>query len=74
MNTVKLGKYQHTKTLNFYRVIAVANHSETKEDMVVYECLYKNPISQLWVRPLKMFIEEVQVCGEIMPRFKYVGK
>lgn len=74
MNTLKLGKYQHSKTGNFYKVIALAKHSETLEDMVVYECLYDNPASKIWVRPLSMFTEEVEINGKKVPRFKFVGE
>lgn len=69
---MKLGKYQHSKTGNYYRVIALAKHSETLEDLVVYECLYKNPRSKIWVRPMKMFLEEVEIDGKKVPRFKSV--
>lgn len=68
---LKIGKYQHYKG-NFYKVIGVAKHSETLEDLVVYETLYDNPRSKLWVRPLKMFLEKVVVDGKEMPRFKLV--
>lgn len=71
---MKPGKYQHSKTGNFYRVIGVAKHSETLEDLVVYECLYENPQSKIWVRPLKMFLEEVEINGRKLPRFKFVSK
>ena len=71
---MKLGKYQHSKTGNFYQVLGVAKHSETLEDLVVYECLYDNPRSKLWVRPMKMFLEEVEINGKKVPRFKFVGK
>ena len=70
---MKLGKYQHCKTGNFYRVIGVAKHSETHEDLVVYEALYDNPVAKLWVRPLKMFTERVEINGQRLPRFKFVG-
>jgi len=40
--------------------------------MVVYEALYENPEGKLWVRPLKMFIEEVEVNGKKVPRFEYI--
>ncbi len=70
---LKIGKYQHYKG-NFYKVIGVAKHSETLEDLVVYETLYDNPRSKLWVRPLKMFTENVVVNGREMPRFKYIGE
>ena len=69
---MKLGKYQHSKTGNFYRVIGIAKHSETLEKLVVYEALYKNPESKLWVRPKKMFSEKVKINGKMVPRFKFV--
>ena len=65
------GKYRHHKG-NFYRVLGVAKHSETLEDLVVYEALYDNPRSKLWVRPKKMFLEEVEVNGKKVPRFALV--
>ena len=71
---MKLGKYQHSKTGNYYRVIGIAKHSETLEELVVYETLYKNPTSKLWVRPVKMFLEKVEINGKKMPRFKFVGE
>ena len=72
---MQLGKYQHYKG-NFYNVIGVANHSETLEELVVYQALYKNEIygeNSLWVRPKKMFLENVIVDGLEVPRFKFVG-
>lgn len=70
---LKLGKYQHYKG-HFYRVLGVGKHSETLEEMVVYEALYNNPDGKLWVRPLKMFTEEIVVNGKKLPRFKFVEK
>lgn len=72
MNKLKIGKYQHSKTGNLYNVIGLAKHSETLEDLVVYECLHHNPRSKLWVRPLSMFLEEVQINGKKAPRFKFI--
>lgn len=69
---MKLGKYRHSKTGNFYRVIGVAKHSETLEEMVVYEALYDNPTSKLWVRPKTMFMEEIALNGKKVPRFIFV--
>lgn len=70
-NNLKLGKYRHYKGKE-YEVLGVAKHSETLEDLVVYKALYDNETSSLWVRPLKMFLEEVEVEGEKVPRFSLV--
>ena len=68
-----LGIYEHYKgNGKKYRVIGVAKHSETLEDMVGYEELYDNEVSKLWVRPLEMFVGEVEIGGKKVPRFKYV--
>lgn len=69
---LETGIYRHYKG-NTYRVIGVAKHSETLEDLVVYESLCQNDTSQLWVRPLAMFIEEVEVDGKWVPRFARIG-
>ncbi len=65
---LKLGKYKHYKG-HSYEVIGVAKHSETLEEMVVYKALYGE--HDTWVRPLKMFTEEVTVDGKKVPRFEY---
>lgn len=67
---MKLGKYRHYKGKE-YEVIGIAKHSETLEELVVYKALYDE--GDLWVRPLKMFEEEVEVGGQKIPRFEYVG-
>ena len=75
MEQVKLGKYKHYKTGNFYHVIGVARHSENLELLVVYQGLYFSEEfgnHPLWVRPLKMFKEEVEVNGEKVPRFTFI--
>jgi hypothetical protein len=69
---MKLGKYQHSKTGNFYQVLGVAKNSETLEEFVVYECLYENPKSKLWIRSKKMFLEKVEIDGKKVPRFKFI--
>jgi hypothetical protein len=69
---MKLGKYQHFRNKLFYEVIAVAIHTETREEMVVYQSLYATddyPHGQLWVRPKSMFTELVDDHGQKMPRF-----
>ncbi len=72
METLRLGVYRHYKGKE-YRVIGVAKHSETLEDLVIYETLYENNISKLWVRPLAMFMETVEIDGKKVPRFEYIG-
>ncbi len=69
---LKLGKYKHYKGKE-YEVIGVGKLEETLEDMVVYKPLYNSEHS-LWIRPLKVFIENVEVNGKTMPRFEYVGE
>jgi hypothetical protein len=69
---LKIGIYKHSKTGNLYKVIGVAKHSETHEDFVIYEALYDNEVSKLWVRPLSMFTETVELNGKKVPRFKYL--
>lgn len=70
MARIRLGKYQHYKGKP-YEVIGVAKHSETLEELVVYRELYGD--HGLWVRPLKMFLEKVEVDGKKVPRFMFVG-
>lgn len=50
--------YRHFKG-NYYYIQEVALDSETKERMVVYRPLYERQDSKVWVRPEKMFFEEV---------------
>jgi len=69
--TVKLGKYRHFKGKE-YALLYIAHHSETKEDMAVYRQLYGD--GDVWVRPLQMFMEEVECEGIKVPRFTYIGK
>jgi hypothetical protein len=63
---IQKGIYRHYKG-NDYQVLMLATHSETQEEMVVYQALYGN--HAIWVRPAKMFAEYVIVNGEKMPRF-----
>lgn len=70
MDKIKLGKYRHYKGKE-YEVIGVAKHSETLDELIVYRALYGD--HDLWVRPLKMFFEDVEVDGKKIPRFSHIG-
>ena len=67
--SLTFGTYRHYKGA-LYEVIDVARHSETEEWLVVYRALYGD--RGLWVRPLDMFTESVDVDGESVPRFALV--
>ena len=64
------GLYRHYKGKE-YRVMEVATHSETREQLVVYRALYGD--FGMWVRPLAMFCEDVEIDGRIMKRFQRIG-
>ena len=66
MSTLKPGLYRHFKG-NLYRLLYVAKHSETLEDMVVYQALYGD--MGIWVRPAAMWNEWVDRDGYHGPRF-----
>ncbi|MFM7021833.1 MAG: DUF1653 domain-containing protein [Flavobacteriales bacterium] len=63
------GIYKHYKG-NLYQVIDTATHSETMEKLVLYRPLYGE--GKFWVRPEKMFNEEVMVDGKKIKRFEWV--
>ena len=69
--TIPAGKYRHYKG-NDYEVLGVATHSEDESKLVVYRTLYGD--FDLWVRPLEMFTETVEIDDEQVPRFRYIGR
>lgn len=71
MNEITInGEYEHYKG-HHYKVLAIAKHSETLEDVVVYQALYGD--NQIWVRSKNMFLESVEVEGKTIPRFKLIS-
>ena len=65
---LKIGKkYRHFKGKE-YLVLHIAKHSETLEELVVYQALYGE--EGIWVRPPDMFLEEVEVDGKLVNRFE----
>jgi hypothetical protein len=72
MRKVSIGKkYRHFKG-NEYKVLYVAKHSETMEEMVVYQALYGD--FGIWVRPLAMFLEQIERNGQTFNRFDEVDE
>ena len=70
-SSLKQGRYRHYKGRD-YIVSGVATHSESEEELVVYRKVYGD--GSLWVRPLNMFTETVEVNGVATPRFQYLGE
>lgn len=63
------GIYRHYKG-NLYELLYIASHSETLEKMVVYKALYGE--GGIWVRPLYMWDEKVNVNGKETERFTLI--
>lgn len=70
MRELKLGLYRHYKG-NDYKVIGTAKHSETLETLVLYVPQYGE--GGYWVRPLEMFLEDVEINGQLQPRFACIS-
>ena len=58
--------YRHFKG-NIYKVLHLAKHSETLEDIVVYQAIYGD--RGIWVRPKNMFDEVIERDGRLIRRF-----
>jgi hypothetical protein len=62
MQEILIGKtYKHYKG-NFYKIIAFAKHSETCEEMIVYESIKDGAT---WVRPKTMWNDIVDKNGTL---------
>lgn len=64
--------YRHYKNKQAYRLIDLVRHSETLEELVLYESLYDNPKGRFWVRPKGMFFATIEHEGLVKPRFAEV--
>ena len=69
MEPIRPGVYRHFKG-NLYRVLFTAQHSETREELVVYQALYGE--QGYWVRPAAMLLETINREGYTGPRFPWV--
>ena len=65
------GKYYRHFKGNIYRVLHIAKHSETLEDIVVYQAMYGE--RGVWVRPKAMFEEEIERDGRTFRRFEPIS-
>ena len=65
-----IGKYYKHFKGNIYRVLHIAKHSETLEDMIVYQAMYGE--RGIWVRPKTMFEETIERDGKIIRRFEEI--
>ena len=74
MMLLKIGSvYEHVKTGKRYKLIALAKDSSSLEELVVYETLYDNKVSKIWVRSKKGFLgEALSPDGTMHPRFRLV--
>lgn len=72
MRKLKIGGcYRHFRGKK-YRVLGVAKHTETGEELVVYQAL--GGMRGIWARPKKMFLEKVNQDGKTFYRFEYLGE
>jgi hypothetical protein len=60
-------RYQHYKG-SLYELLHIAIHSETDEKLVIY----KDEHDKVFARPYHMFFEDIEVNGELIPRFKEI--
>lgn len=69
---IQPGIYKHSKSGREYKVLGVGKHSETLEDVVIYQGQYDSPEfgpNPFWCRPVEMWQEEVEIDGQLVPRF-----
>jgi len=67
---IQLGIYEHYKGQR-YRVLGIAQHTETSDELVIYQALYGDQL--LWARPVSLFHEKVLYGSQEVPRFKFIG-
>jgi hypothetical protein len=68
--SIKIGRYRHYKG-GEYQVLGVVRHSESLESLVLYRPLYND--TGMWVRPFDMFVGEVEIDGQLRPRFEWIA-
>jgi hypothetical protein len=72
MPVIEPGENEHYKGKR-YRVLGVGRHTEKDDYFVVYAPLYEHDGQpDFWLRPYSMFVETVEINGEVIPRFKRI--
>ena len=61
--------YEHYKG-KCYRILCVGRNSETLEESMVYQAQYGD--NDVWIRPLNMFLEKIDLDEQVQPRFKRI--
>lgn len=67
--------FEHYKGMR-YEILSIGRHSESEDLHVVYRALYADPVfgkNAIWIRPLAMFLETIELDGEIIPCFKRIS-
>jgi hypothetical protein len=65
----KPGIYRHYKG-HEYRFIGFAKHSETLEELVIYQDVLEPSV--YWARPSNMFFGTLEKDGRIIKRFEWI--
>lgn len=70
---IKIGRYRHYKG-EIMEVIGISLHSETLEEFVIYKHVSGKRAGEphFWVRPIKMFLEDMEINGKKIPRFEFI--
>lgn len=66
--SLRPGRYEHYRA-GMHRVLEVVRHSESLEELVHY---VHEADGSHWVRPLAMFLEDVEIDGARRPRFRFI--
>ena len=70
---IEKGTYRHNKKGHLYEVLGIALQTETSEPLVIYRPLYDSEYG-FFARPYAMFLEKVELNGELKPRFEKIDE
>ena len=69
--TLSPEELRNNPTMYMYKIISMnVKHTETGEALVVYQALYGS--GDIWVRPLNIFLENIEKDGKIIKRFELI--